>query len=69
VENYAWLAILTLAQVIQFLITKRNKYNPHPPGEAKTCGKHGERLARLEEGIENVEKRLDRIEGKLNGMK
>jgi len=39
---------------------KRTGNNPHP------CARHGERLATLEEAVENLEKGLDRIERKLN---
>lgn len=45
------------------------KYNPHPPGASPTCIKHGERLATLEEAVENMEKQLVRIENKLNGAR
>jgi len=86
-EQYAWLAVLTLAQVIQFLVVKSRdrgyKYNPHPPGEANQCkankkklddidGKldiRGERLAAIETRVKDMDKRLDRIEGKLNGAR
>ena len=86
-EQYAWLAVLTLAQVIQFLVVSKRdkgyKYNPHPPGEASQCktnkkkldeidGKldqRGERLAAIETRVKDMDKRLDRIEGKLNGAK
>ena len=72
-EKYAWLAILTLAQIIQFLLMrpkdkgKGRQYNPHPPGQAETCIDHTERLARIEEQIDGQGKRLERIENKMNG--
>ena len=86
-EQYAWLAVLTLAQVIQFLVVNKRdrgyKYNPHPPGEASQCKTnkrkldeidskldlHGERLAAIETHDKDMDKRLDRIEGKLNGAR
>jgi len=37
--------------------------NPRP------CGEHGERLARLEEAAENLEKQLVRIDRRLNGLR
>ena len=59
----------------------RYQYNPHPPGEAQACKDHkaalaklgekieeqGKAIARVEEGQDAQEKRLDWIQGKLNG--
>lgn len=45
------------------------KFNPHPPGASPTCQQHGERLAKVEEAVENIEKKIDRIENKLNGTR
>lgn len=79
-EQYAWLAVLTLAQAILIafkILEKRNNKkinisnnkssnklsnNPHP------CARNGERIARLEEGMEDVNRRLGRIEDKMNGL-
>ena len=48
-EQYIWLTMLTLVQIIYILVNRKNgrgiKYNPHPPGESKTCKDHGEALA------------------------
>ena len=58
------------------------RYNPHAPGEAQACKEHkaaltklgekleeqGKAVVRVEEAQEAQEKRLDRIEGKLNGL-
>jgi len=57
------------------------RYNPHAPGEAQACKDHkaalaklgeklelhGQAIARVEEGQDAQEKRLDWIQGKLNG--
>ena len=43
------------------------KHNPHPPGEALMCRQNRDLIMKHGEAIENIEKRLDRIEGKLNG--
>jgi len=57
------------------------RYNPHAPGEAQACKDHklalaklgekievqGTAIARIEEGQDAQEKRLDWIQGKLNG--
>jgi len=57
------------------------RYNPHAPGEAQACKDHklalaklgekleeqGKAIARIEQGQEAQEKRLDWIQGKLNG--
>lgn len=65
------LVALGLMQIIQFLVMKKNGkgviYNPHPPGESKTCIEHTKQLAKVEEAVEGVERRLNRIENKLNG--
>lgn len=59
----------------------RYQYNPHPPGEAQACKDHkealrkmgekleeqGNAIARVEENQQAQEKRLDWIQGKLNG--
>ena len=73
VIQWVIIAVVVLAQAVLTalkIIEKRNNSaqkelgnNPHP------CAKHGERLATLEEGMENIEKRLDRIENKLNGTR
>lgn len=71
-EKYAWLIILTLVQIVQFLVIKKNgkvyKFNPHPPGEARRCQENRDIIIQLKTDFENFEKRLDRLEGKLNGM-
>lgn len=82
--KYALPAIFVMAQAIMILLNQQKqkkqngqyRYNPHPPGEAVTCQKHtemiqrhGEALARLEECSEGIEKRLDRMEVKLNGTR
>lgn len=80
--KYALPSIFLLVQALLILLNlqktkKQNgqyRYNPHPPGDAPTCvrhgdilQKHGEALARLEESTGGLKDRLDRIEGKLNG--
>ena len=72
-QAFQWIiiAIVVLAQAVLTalkIIEKRNGgkepgNNPHP------CAKHGERLATLEEAVGNIEKQLERIEKKMNGMK
>jgi len=66
-EKYAWLAVLTLVQIVQFLIIKRNgrgyKYNPHQPGDAVTCRKHGEDIAGIKKDIENIKEDIREIKG------
>lgn len=54
------LAILALAQTIQFLIMKRNgkKQGDNPngkPGKAEICIENGKKLARLETKMEDVQ--------------
>lgn len=82
--KYALPSIFLMAQALLLLLNQQKqkrhngqyRYNAHPPGEALTCQKHGEllqkhgeALARLEQCSEGLEKRLDRIEGKLNGAR
>lgn len=82
--KYALPAIFLLAQALLVLLNQQKqrkqngqyRYNPHLPGEAPTCQrhgelliKHGEALARIGECAGGLEKRLDRIEGKINGMR
>ena len=45
------------------------KYNPHPPGESDICRQNRDLIMKHGDAIENFEKRLDRFEKKLNGMK
>lgn len=49
--------------------TKKLGNNPHPcQKHADELKKHGEQLARLEEASQDAERRLERIENKLNGL-
>ena len=68
-ENYAWLAILTLAQIVQFLIVKRNgkgyKYNPHPPGESRTCIDNAKAIVELQTEVKNIKSDIHEIKEKL----
>ena len=78
-QIYAWMAVLTLAQIIQVLIKRRNgknekaqtayRFNPHPPGDAQTCKDHGEAIAEIRADIRNIKEDIRRIENKLNGVK
>lgn len=83
-QTIQWIviALVVLAQAVLTalkIIEKRNgkgaktqtayKFNPHPPGTSPACIKNGERIAKLEEGVENIEHRLDRIENKINGAR
>jgi len=68
--NYIWLIILTLSQAILIALKVIEKINgrkqtedPDPP-----CIEHGEKLAALEARINIMEKQLERIERKLNGL-
>jgi len=51
-----FLIILSLVQIV-FLLVKTRKNNP---------GKYGERISALEKGQREIERRLEKIEGKLN---
>ncbi len=58
-EKYAWLAILTLAQIVQFLVVKRNgrKTSNNPgsnsvPGKNQVCTDHSNQLAKLNTEVE-----------------
>ncbi len=69
IVKYAVLAILVLSQTVQWILKRPIKYNPHPPGQASRCVEHGEDIARIEARLDGMDKRLDRIEGKINGKK
>ena len=56
-----WLIILTLVQIIFLLVKNKKEKAPNNPG------KYGERIAALEKGQKNIEGRLRRIDGILNG--
>ena len=45
------------------------KYNPHPPGDADTCKRHGEDIASIKTDITNIKEDLKRIERKINGVR
>ena len=63
--KYLWLAFLTLAQIVLVgmkIIEKRNhKKNDNP-------GNHGERIAKLETKVENIEKDITEIKGGLEKL-
>jgi hypothetical protein len=71
-EAYAWMAVLTLAQIIQILVKRKNGKdkslslgltdNPHP------CQSHGERIAKVEEAVCELKEDMKYIRDKLNGM-
>ena len=54
-------------KLVRDAIKKQMGFNPHPPGESMTCRDNRDRIIKNGNAIENLEKRLDRIEGKLNG--
>ena len=45
------------------------KYNPHPPGETTICRENRDKIIENGEAIKNIEKRLDRFEKKINGIR
>ena len=45
------------------------KYNPHPPGESDICRENRDQIVENGTDIKNIEKRLERLEGKINGVK
>lgn len=69
-QQYAWLAVLTLVQIVHILVNRKNgkiRHNPYSPGESDTCSEHTTAIAKLEEAVDGIKQRLDRIERKLNG--
>ena len=63
VLKYGWLIVLTLGQIIYIgLRVLRDRNNKKASKENPS---HGERLATLEEAIETIKERLDKIEEKL----
>lgn len=63
VLKYGWLIVLTLGQIIY--IWMRMAKDRNNKKTSKENPSHGERLATLEKGQENIEERLDKIEAKL----
>jgi len=64
----AWLVVLSffmLAQSLYMALKIIKEKNEKKKGETENPS-HGERIAKLEEGIENLEKRMDRLEDKIN---
>lgn len=69
-NNYIWLAIVTLAQailiamkIIERVNGKRAQKEDDPP-----CQEHGERIAALLARVEIIERTLERLERKINGI-
>jgi len=71
-EQYAWLVVLTLAQVIQFLVVNKRdrgyKYNPHPPGEASQCKENKKKLDDIDDKLDLRGERLATIESRVKDM-
>jgi hypothetical protein len=67
--NYIWLIILTLSQAILIALKVIERFNgkkkeiDDPP-----CREHGEKIAALSARVEMIEKALERIEKKVNGI-
>ncbi|KKN64678.1 hypothetical protein LCGC14_0489470 [marine sediment metagenome] len=59
----AWLIILSFGMLIQALIMALKIIREK---SVKKNNPYGERMATLEEAVENLEKRMDRIEDKIN---
>lgn len=66
VLKYGWLIVLTLASIINIWMKMAEKRNSKKKDCKTDNPGHGERIATLEKGQENIEERLDRIEDKLN---
>ena len=63
-----WFSILTVANGVMLVLiriqAKKNgqvRYNPHPPGESRTCMKHAERLAGIETDVKNIKEDIREI--------
>ena len=65
VLKYGWLIVLTLGQIINIGMKMWEKRNNKKKENRPENPDHGERLATLEKGQENIEERLDKIEAKL----
>jgi|TARA_Y100000310_G_C20500308_1_gene723633 hypothetical protein len=48
------------------LKTGQYRYNPHPPGYAKECIGHGERLGKIETEVINIKEDIVEIRKKLD---
>lgn len=59
------LSILSLVQAL-VLVLRLSQGRPNKKNKKPENPTHGERIATLEKGQENIEERLDRIEDKLN---
>jgi len=69
--QYIWLTIVTLAQAVLLalkIIEKRNNRRSNN-GAGLPCQEHGEKLAMLQAKIEMIEKAIERLERKINGLK
>ena len=53
IEGLQGIAILIL------ILFRKVKYNPHPPGKADACIKHGTKLAVLETKVDAIQKTLN----------
>ena len=68
----AWMAVLTLGNVLIIalkIIEKRNgknRYNPHPPGEAKMCRENRDIIISTRTKVENMEGDIKEIFKKLD---
>lgn len=66
--KYLWLIILTTSQIILVglrIVEKRNNKKNGNPGNP---GNHGERIAKLEEAVDNIKDDITKIDGKLEKL-
>ena len=67
--TYIWLIILTLSQAVFYALKIIEKFNgkkkevDDPP-----CQEHGEKIAALSARVEMIERALERIEKRINGL-
>jgi hypothetical protein len=79
IEHTLWLIILTLSQAVlialQIIRTRNDRRhrlsnggNSDSLADPPPCKEHGERLVKVETKVEDIEKTVERIERKLNGV-
>lgn len=66
VLKYGWLIVLTLGQIIHIWMKMSEKRNNKKKEGKPENPSYGERIATLEEAVQNIKDDIERIQEKLN---